>query len=138
LDVFGLAIIQHCISFLFFEAKITRPVLKHKIAPRMASYVITGSSRGIGLGLVSLLASLPASQVGKVFATSRQNNSSKLKELIQQHPDRVQFVQLDVTDKESVKRAAAEIEHVLDGKPLDILINNAGFMPWTPGGVVDT
>ncbi|CRG88458.1 hypothetical protein PISL3812_05488 [Talaromyces islandicus] len=103
----------------------------------MASYVITGSSRGIGLGLVSLLASLPASQVGKVFATSRQDNSPKLTELIKQHPDRVQFVQLDVTDRESVKRAAAEVERVLDGKPLDVLINNAGFMPWTSGGVVD-
>lgn len=103
----------------------------------MASYLITGSSRGIGFGIVSLLASLPATQVGKVFATSRQDNSPKLKELIQQNPDRVQFVQLDVTDKESVKRAAAEVELALDGKALDFLINNAGFMPWTAGGVVD-
>jgi NAD(P)-dependent dehydrogenase (short-subunit alcohol dehydrogenase family) len=103
----------------------------------MASYLITGSSRGIGFGIVSLLASLPASQVGKVFATSRQNNSSKLQELIQQHPDRVQFVQLDVTDKDSVKRAVAEVERALDGKPLDILVNNAGFMPWASGGIVD-
>lgn len=103
----------------------------------MATYLITGSARGIGFGLVSVLASLPTSQVGKVFATSRQDNSSKLKELIQQHPGRVQFVQLDVTNKDSVKHAAAEVERALDGKPLDILINNAGFMPWTSGGIVE-
>lgn len=102
----------------------------------MATYLITGSARGIGLGLVCLLASLPASQVGKVFATSRLDNSPKLKELIQQYPGRVQFVQLDVTDKDSVKQATAEVERALDGKPLDFLINNAGFMPWTSGGIV--
>lgn len=102
----------------------------------MATYLITGSARGLGFGLASHLASLPASQVGKVFATSRQDNSPQLKKLIQQHPDRVRFVQLDVTDKESIKRAFAEVELALDGKPLDVLINNAGFMPWSSGGIV--
>ncbi|KAH8694291.1 hypothetical protein BGW36DRAFT_454900 [Talaromyces proteolyticus] len=101
----------------------------------MATYLITGASRGIGLSLVALLASFPSSQVGKVFATARQDNSPKLREIIKQHPGRIQFVKLDVTDNETLKQATAQVERDLHGKGLDILINNAGVMPWTPGGV---
>ncbi|RDH35181.1 short chain oxidoreductase [Aspergillus welwitschiae] len=82
----------------------------------MSTYLVTGASRGIGLELV------------------RQTSGGPLfQELLQQHPDRVIFVPLDVTEKESVKNAVTHVATALNGKGLDVLINNAGIM--TPGTV---
>ena len=101
----------------------------------MASFLITGSSRGLGLALATRLASLPSGQVGIVFATARQDNSAQLKELISASSGRVEFVGLDVTDKKSVREATRLVEQKLQGKGLDYLINNAGAMDWNPAGV---
>jgi NAD(P)-dependent dehydrogenase (short-subunit alcohol dehydrogenase family) len=101
----------------------------------MSSYLITGSSRGLGLNLVSLLASLPESEVSTIFATARSNNSGELKRLIEENSSRVIFVPLDVANEQSIDEAKKEVERYLDGKGLDILINNAGVMPITQGGV---
>ncbi|KAE8137727.1 hypothetical protein BDV38DRAFT_292647 [Aspergillus pseudotamarii] len=101
----------------------------------MASYLITGSSRGLGLALVSQLLSLPASQVASIFATSRSAQPSpNLKELIDQSSGRASYVQLDVTDTISIRTAARQIERQLQGRGLDVLINNAGIQPVTKGG----
>ncbi|KAL8905847.1 MAG: hypothetical protein Q9171_006513 [Xanthocarpia ochracea] len=91
----------------------------------MASYLITGASRGFGLALVHELAALPASDVAKIFATAR-GDAPALTELVKKSPSRVVFVQLDVTSESSIKKAAAEVEAILAGKGLDVLINNAG------------
>lgn len=101
----------------------------------MASFLITGSSRGLGLALATRLASLPSSQVGTIFATARQDNSSQLKELITSSSGRVQFVGLDVTNKSSIEEATRSVEQKLQGKGLDYLINNAGVLDWNPAGV---
>ncbi|KAL1620767.1 hypothetical protein SLS56_009537 [Neofusicoccum ribis] len=93
----------------------------------MASYLITGSSRGIGLAVAALLASKPSSEVSKVFASARSNTDS-LREIIAEYAGRVEYVQLDVTSEESVKEAARQVEKSLDGRGLDVLINNAGIM----------
>lgn len=100
----------------------------------MASYFITGASRGIGLEIVQLLASKPSSEVSVVFAAAR-TESDELKQLIATAETRVRWVQLDITDKESVERATAQVTEALAGKGLDVLINNAGIMPWTVGGI---
>ncbi|KAB8279207.1 hypothetical protein BDV30DRAFT_202351 [Aspergillus minisclerotigenes] len=101
----------------------------------MASYLITGTSRGLGLALVSQLLSLPASQVASIFATSRSAQPSpNLKDLIDQSSGRASYIQLDVTDTISIRTAARQIECQLHGRGLDVLINNAGIQPVTKGG----
>lgn len=91
----------------------------------MASFLITGASRGLGLAFVKELASRKSSEVSKIFAGAR-NNVAALQELFQNDP-RVHFVKLDVSNQESVKEAAAEVEKQLEGKGLDVLINNAAI-----------
>ncbi|KAJ5433609.1 uncharacterized protein N7458_012765 [Penicillium daleae] len=101
----------------------------------MASYLVTGSSRGLGLALVSRLASLPAAQVGKIIATARQDNSPQLKEIVNASSGRVELVKMDVTNKSSIQEAVKLVEEKLQGKGLDYLINNAGLMDWVPNGL---
>lgn len=100
----------------------------------MASYLITGTSRGFGLALARQLASLPTSDVSKVFATAR-GDAPALEELAKKSPGRVVVVELDVTNETSIKQAAAEVEAKLGGKGLDVLINNAGVCQYASDGV---
>ncbi|KAF2136705.1 uncharacterized protein K452DRAFT_292218 [Aplosporella prunicola CBS 121167] len=102
----------------------------------MSSYFITGSSRGLGLTLARQLAAKPASEVSKVFASAR-SETEPLKNLVAENNGRVEFVQLDVTSEESAKKAASTVEQSLGEKGLDVLINNAGVMPSTKGGVIN-
>lgn len=102
----------------------------------MATYLITGSSRGLGLALVSQLLTLPVVQVSSIFTTSRAAQPSlNLKQLIDQSSGRAFYVQLDTTDPTSIKTAAQEVQHQLRGRGLDVLINSAGVQPLTKGGV---
>ncbi|PYI33555.1 short chain oxidoreductase [Aspergillus indologenus CBS 114.80] len=100
----------------------------------MASYLITGSSRGIGLALVRLLASKPSTEVAVVFAAARTQTDA-LAQLVAQSFGRVYQVEMDVTDDRSIASAAATVEKVLAGRGLDVLVNNAGVMPFTPDGI---
>lgn len=100
----------------------------------MASYLITGASRGFGLALARQLASYPASDVSKVFATAR-GDVPALEELAKKSPGRVVVVKLDVTNEASIKQAVAEVEANLKGKGLDVLINNAGVCQYASDGV---
>ncbi|KAI4265963.1 MAG: hypothetical protein L6R35_007007 [Caloplaca aegaea] len=100
----------------------------------MASYLITGASRGFGLALVRQLASLPASEVTKIFATARED-APALEELAKKSAGRIIVVQLDVTNEASIKQAAAEVDANLAGKGLDVLINSAGVCQYAADGV---
>jgi NAD(P)-dependent dehydrogenase (short-subunit alcohol dehydrogenase family) len=93
----------------------------------MTSYLVTGTARGIGLELVNQLCELPASEVGIIFATSR-SESPALKALAQRSSGKVFFVQLDTTDEVSIKYAVEKVSEKLNGKGLDVLVNNAGIM----------
>lgn len=97
--------------------------LTPKSQSSMASFLITGASRGLGLAFVKELASRKSSDVSNIFAGARSNVPA-LQELSKTDP-RVQFVKLDVTNPESVKEAAAQVEKKLEGRGLDVLINNA-------------
>ncbi|KAJ5486791.1 hypothetical protein N7530_001091 [Penicillium desertorum] len=96
----------------------------------MASYLVTGCSRGLGLALITRLATLPKTEVGTIIATARQDNSVRLKEIASASSGRVQMVKLDVTNESSVKEAVLAAEHQLQGKGLDYLVNNAGVSDW--------
>lgn len=92
----------------------------------MSTFLITGSSRGLGLAIVTRLASLPSSEVSTVFATARQDNSPRLRELVDSSSGRVGLVPLDVSDDQSVGEAVGLVKQQLQGRGLDVLINNAG------------
>ncbi|KAF4540697.1 Short chain oxidoreductase protein [Lasiodiplodia theobromae] len=91
-----------------------------------STYLVTGSSRGIGLAIVTALAAKPATEVSKVFASARTETDS-LKQLIAKSGGRVEWVALDVTSQESAKSAANKVAESLGGNGLDVLINNAGL-----------
>jgi NAD(P)-dependent dehydrogenase (short-subunit alcohol dehydrogenase family) len=83
------------------------------------SVLVTGSSRGIGLELVRQYAELGWT----VYATARKPlaDYAGLAALAAKHPN-VRYEQLDVVDPASIAALAGR----LAGRPIDVLINNAG------------
>lgn len=85
------------------------------------SVLISGANRGIGKAILIEMLNRGAS---KVYAGSRKIEA--LSSLKEQFGDKLIPVQLDVTDMNSIKHAAEQLDS------LDILINNAGvFAPGT-------
>ncbi|XP_063169100.1 C-signal-like [Candoia aspera] len=96
------------------------------------SVLVTGSNRGIGLGLVKRFLELP-SPPKWVFATTRDlkaEKSKEVKELARKHPNLV-VLQLDVADLESIQAAVKDVEKCVGDGGLTILINNAGTWAFT-------
>lgn len=92
----------------------------------MVNYVITGSNKGIGLGLVKAIAKEPNS---RVFATVRDpSKSTELNDFAKEHSN-VEVIKLrDVSSVEATKEAANSVESKLDAdEGIDILISNAGI-----------
>lgn len=98
----------------------------------MASYLITGASRGLGFAMAKTLLGKPASKVTVVFVTARQTTPA-LEGLANKYPQRLVVLIADVTDENSIQKAAIQAENKLNGKGLDFLINNAGTMPFADG-----
>ncbi|RAL16790.1 SDR family oxidoreductase [Aspergillus homomorphus CBS 101889] len=97
----------------------------------MTTYLITGATRGIGLELTRQLAAKPATEVYQIFAGARSSPSHfppDFQTLLREHASRITPVQLDVTDENGVRRAAQSVSEALQGRGLDVLINNAGVM----------
>jgi NAD(P)-dependent dehydrogenase (short-subunit alcohol dehydrogenase family) len=101
----------------------------------MATYLVTGASRGLGLELAAQLAASPSSEVSLVFTTSRDISACGLIGLVKKFPGRVVPVQLDPGDPESLRAAVALVDDRLRGRGLDVLINNSGVQPITPGKI---
>jgi NAD(P)-dependent dehydrogenase (short-subunit alcohol dehydrogenase family) len=101
----------------------------------MASYLVTGSGRGLGLELVTQLLALPSSQVSTVFATTRSSPTTALQTLIDKSNGRLVHIPLVVTDKSSIDNAVTLVDGKLNGKGLDVVVNNAGIQPVTPDGI---
>ncbi|KAH8738469.1 putative short chain oxidoreductase [Ilyonectria robusta] len=100
----------------------------------MASYFITGASRGLGLDLVRELVNKPVSEVSIVYAGARTRTEG-LEKLSSDARGRIEIVHLDVESEESVKTAASLVEHSRGPQGLDVLINVAGVMTHFPEGV---
>ena len=77
--------------------------------------LVTGANRGIGKEFVRQLAARGAQ---RIYATARNPESIEVPE--------VEVLALDLTDPESIRRAAAQAQDV------DILINNAGISTYQP------
>lgn len=62
--------------------------------------------------------------------------TSSLQRLVESSNGRVVFVKLDATNESDINNVVKHVESVLGSNGgLDVLINNAGVMPFTPGGV---
>lgn len=100
----------------------------------MASYLITGASRGIGLELTKQLLELPASSVAQIFALSR-GSSTPLKDVIDNSEGRAIQITASVDNLESIQKAVEDVKAALKTSGLDVLVNNAGVSSYSPEGL---
>jgi dehydrogenase/reductase SDR family protein 13 len=90
----------------------------------MASYLITGTNTGIGRATAGAL----AAKGGRVILAARSHEKTMpvVHELRARFPNaEVEFLLIDLADLSSVKTAASSV--LASGRPLDVLINNAGL-----------
>jgi len=88
----------------------------------MPTVLVTGASRGIGLELARQY----AADNWEVIATARDPEDSKgLANLSEQHEGHFSLHSLDVSDEDSIEDLTDE----LDGRAIDLLVNNAGTYP---------
>jgi len=97
----------------------------------MKTYVISGASRGIGLGLAKHYA---AQSDATVFAGARHPDDSELARLEQQSDGRVVAFALDVDDARSI---ASAVEQIAKRGKIDVLLNVAGIANRQAIGDVD-
>lgn len=87
----------------------------------MSTILITGANRGIGLALTEAF----AARGDTVIATVRDPGKVEdLAAVMARHPALVEVHRLEVTDTASIAGLAGR----LTGRPIDVLINNAGIM----------
>lgn len=92
--------------------------------------LITGTNRGIGLGLVKRY----LSSGSQVIATAREpGNANELNQLVNDNEDRLRIFRLDVRDTENCRA----LEKNLEGESLDLLINNAGVQIHASGSFLN-
>ncbi|EIN06090.1 NAD(P)-binding protein [Punctularia strigosozonata HHB-11173 SS5] len=86
-------------------------------------WLVSGSNRGIGLGIVALLAARPNTVV---FAGARNPSAATdLQALAAKHPGKLHIVKLVSSDRQGNDEAVAEIRRVA-GR-LDVVVANAGI-----------
>lgn len=87
------------------------------------SFLVTGANSGIGRAMAEAL----AADGGRVILAGR--SAERMRPVLERIRQRdsgaaVEFLHLDVADLASVRRAASAV--LADGRPLDVLMNNAG------------
>jgi NAD(P)-dependent dehydrogenase (short-subunit alcohol dehydrogenase family) len=85
--------------------------------------LITGANRGLGFEVARQL----AEKAFHVFPAARDREAGeKAAAILQKNGAKVSFVELDVGDPKSIKRAAQEVAATVDH--LDVLVNNAAIL----------
>jgi NAD(P)-dependent dehydrogenase (short-subunit alcohol dehydrogenase family) len=101
------------------DREVTVPDLSGKLA------VVTGSNSGLGLGLATRLSAAGADVVMAI--RNRAKGEAAVEEIRAKVPDaKLTIKQLDLASLASVAALGEELN--AEGRPLDILINNAGIM----------
>eukprot|EP01032_Pedospumella_encystans_P014920 gene14920-17114_t len=97
----------------------------------LKNILITGASRGIGLGLAKHL--LEAVDGVRIIATYRNSaTASKLFDLASSYPkDKLLLVELDTTSEASYRSASSELSEA-GVKSLDVVVANAGVVSVAP------
>ncbi|XP_015263878.1 PREDICTED: C-factor-like [Gekko japonicus] len=93
------------------------------------SVLVTGSDRGVGLGLVTRFLE-KQDPPEWIFATTLDLegfHGKKLRRLASSHPNLV-VLQLDIRDLKSIEAAVQKVEEHVKGNGLTLLINNAGIL----------
>ncbi|KAE8143762.1 hypothetical protein BDV38DRAFT_289633 [Aspergillus pseudotamarii] len=98
----------------------------------MATYIVTGSSRGMGLAMIKELASRDPAEVSLVIAATRRS-STALDEIVARESGRVVFIPLDVSNAASISSSVEMAGSVVGQKGVDVLINCAGVHSWLEG-----
>uniref|UniRef100_A0A8C5MR73 C-factor-like n=1 Tax=Leptobrachium leishanense TaxID=445787 RepID=A0A8C5MR73_9ANUR len=96
---------------------------------KINTVLVTGSNRGLGFEFVQQFVNRE-NPPETIFATCRDPEgarSQELKKLSEKHGN-VIVIQLDATDSASINAAVKQVEKHLNGKNLDLLINNAGVL----------
>ncbi|KAI0667317.1 NAD-P-binding protein [Trametes maxima] len=94
-------------------------------APRATTWLVTGSSRGIGFELVRQLVASPDNIV--IAAARNPEKASALALLKNVAKGTLHIVGLDVSDFDSIRASSAALEPILGQIGLDYLINNAAI-----------
>lgn len=115
----------HCLFITQYRLQIILHV-HTLITFEMTSYLITGTSRGIGLELARQLVESNAEIT--IFAAARSTTAPGFQQLLERHPTQIIHVPLEVTSEDSIKAAVSLVSSKLNGKGLDVLINNAGVL----------
>lgn len=100
----------------------------------MRSYLISGSSRGLGLAVAAELAARPTSDISKIFAAVR-TETDEVKQLAANHRGRVELISMDANSEDSIRTAVAKVEESLGEQGLDVLVNVAGMSSVALGGI---
>lgn len=85
----------------------------------MKTWLITGCSSGIGAGIAKAV----LKSGDQAVVTAR--NADKVRQIVDQYPDRALALSLDVTDNASIQNAVKEAEKRFG--VIDVLVNNAGY-----------
>ncbi|XP_028664718.1 C-factor [Erpetoichthys calabaricus] len=95
---------------------------------KTSSVLVTGANRGLGLELVKQFLT-SANPPDQIFATCRDPagpGAQVLMDLAKKHPN-LFLHKMDTADPDSIKEAATQVASQLNGKGLNLLINNAGI-----------
>ncbi|CAO2653399.1 Nn.00g028100.m01.CDS01 [Neocucurbitaria sp. VM-36] len=82
--------------------------------------VVTGSNRGVGKGIVELLAKQQLQRPLTIYATSRSGEDTKIHA---SSPNEIRYEKLDITDYASIQTLFEKV--LKEQTAIDILINNA-------------
>lgn len=122
-------------GFFFTETKHkdTYPFIQSlgSIAHKGRSILITGASKGLGRSMAIAFAQSGASRIALGARSSLDSVEADILDaaLKAGHPPpQVLKLQLDVVDKESVRKAAQTVAKEFGDDGLDILVNNAGWL----------
>lgn len=83
--------------------------------------VVTGSNRGIGLGIIQLLAKTQHQPPLTIYATSRSGTDLGIST---SHNNEIQYGKLDIGNQQSITSFLKST--LKDGQTIDVLINNSG------------